>query len=267
LPHHPVWRFVGTRPTRRRDGARLRGPSATRPGRSPRAGALRTGTPLATARRRFAHFLILVPRRIHAPPFSGHPTRPPPAGPPNWVAGWEFPPWGPTPWGRAAPKLVRNYRGRRKWGNRRRRCAGDRRAGRRAAANMARRPKTKLDFLSAAQRGELLTTPALAARQFGRVVYGAGFRRQSARAWVRTPLCHWRSSNARTAAVPLPAACEFRVRLPAATGSGESAEEPRSRAPLRRRVGRVPAKTPTVGLEPTTARSGAARCASLSVTG
>jgi hypothetical protein len=89
------------------------------------------------------------------------------AGPPiGWLAGWEFPLWGPTPWGRAAPKLARIYRG----GNRRRRCAGYRRAGRRAAASMAGRLKQTLVFLSTAQRGELLTTPALAARQFGRVV-------------------------------------------------------------------------------------------------
>jgi hypothetical protein len=62
--------------------------------------------------------------------------------------------------------------------------------------------------------------------------------------------CHCRSSNARTAAVPSAAA------LPAATSPGESAEESRSGTPSLRRVGRVPVKTPTVGLEPTTARSG-----------
>jgi hypothetical protein len=85
---------------------------------------------------------------ISHPRAASHPRRlvlrapgRPPAGPPNWVAGWEFPPWGPTPWGRAAPKLARIYRGRRKWGNRAdARRTGEqggerRRAWRRAAQN------------------------------------------------------------------------------------------------------------------------------------
>jgi hypothetical protein len=36
-------------------------------------------------------------RRVHALRSPGTPSGRPPAGPPNWVAGWEFPPWGPTP--------------------------------------------------------------------------------------------------------------------------------------------------------------------------
>jgi hypothetical protein len=67
--------------------------------------------------------------------------------------------------------------------------------------------------------------------------------------------CHCRSASARTAAVLSPAACH-RACLPAATCQGKSAAGHRSLAPSRRRVGRVPAKTPTMGLEPTTTRSG-----------
>ena len=53
----------------------------------------------------------------------------------------------------------RDVLGAGRWGNRRHRCAGDGRAGRRAAASMAGRLKKKLDFLGTSQRGEVPMFP------------------------------------------------------------------------------------------------------------